>query len=193
MALYPNIPVPSSVSSPVVMDPMLEMMSDAGYSVRRALASRPRRSWTLEYLGKNTGDVRIIRDFLQANRLGVVSCSWLHPTAFDVVPQTNTNPTWLNYQHGLFTGAWVNISSGPAGLIGQWQVTRVDSQYIILNGSAASGVGNVAVEDYVPNAIGRFSDNTWESPSKLIGPDQLGTAGNRPGYFNFTVQIEEVF
>jgi hypothetical protein len=170
VALYPNIPLPSSVSSPVVMDPMLEMVSDAGYSVRRALASRPRRSWTLEYLGKS-----------------------LHPTAFDVVPQTNTNPTWLNYQHGLFTGAWVNISSGPAGLIGQWQVTRVDSQYIILNGSAASGVGNVAVEDYVPNAIGRFSDNTWESPSKLIGPDQLGTAGNRTGYFSFTVQIEEVF
>jgi hypothetical protein len=193
MALYPNQPVPSSVSAPEIMDPMLEFQSDAGYSVRRALVSRPRRRWQLEYLGKPTQDVRIIRDFLQYYRLGVTAFQWLHPTAFDVVPQTNTTPTWLGYWHGLVTGQWVNISSGPAGLIGQWQVTRVDGFYVVLNGSVASGVGPVAVADYLPNAIARFHDNTWESASKIIGPDQLGTAGNRGGYFSFNVTIEELF
>jgi len=191
--LYPVTPTPSSVSAPEIIEPMLEFMSDAQYSVRRALVSRPRRRWHLEYLGKPTADWRIIRDFLQLHRLGVTPFSFVHMTAFDVVPQTNTTPTWLNYQHGLVTGQWVNISSGPAGLIGQWQVTRVDSVYIILNGSVASGTAPVAVEDYVPTAMARFSENTWESPSKIIGPEQIGTAGNRTGYFNFNVTIEELF
>jgi hypothetical protein len=173
---------------------MLEFVSDGLYSVRRALASRPRRRYTLEYLGLSTFNYWIIRDFIQANRNGVLPFSWVHPTAWAVVPATNTTPVWLQYLHGMVTGQWVNIGSGPAGLLGTWQVTRVDNSNLILNGSVASGAGvTVSVAVYLPYAIARFNENQWESPVKLIGPEQLALAGRREGFFNAAIQIEEIF
>ena len=172
---------------------MLEMVSDGGYSVRRSLASRPRQRYTLEYLGRPTQELRYLRDFLLFHRLGVTPFSFLHPTSYDLVPATNTTPVWLQYQHGLITGNMVNISSGPSALLGQWTVTRVDSINLILNGSVAAGLVNVNVETYLPYAVARFNENTWESPVKLVGPERLGTSGNRPGFFSWNITIEEVF
>lgn len=172
---------------------MLENKSDGGYSQRRALASRPLQRYTLEYLGRPTQELRYLRDFLLFHGLGVTPFSWLHPTSYDFVPATNTTPVWLQYQHGLVTGNMVNISAGPGTLLGQWTVTRIDSINLVLNGSVAAGSVNVAVETWLPFAIARFNENTWESPTKLIGPERLGTSGNRPGFFSWTVQIEEVF
>ena len=192
--LYPmTSPVPSSVSAPAIIDPYVLFQSDGGYEVRRALASRPRRRYTLEYLGKTTYELRYLRDFLMYHRNGVLPFQFQHPTAFDSVPASNTTPVWLSFMHGLVTGQWVNIGAGPTALVGQWQVTRIDSVNIALNGSVASGATNVVVSHYLPNAIARFNDNTWESPVKLLGPDQLGTGGRQQGIFSFTIQVEEVF
>jgi len=139
-----------------------------------------------------------LRDFLMFHRLGVTPFQWVHMTAYDVVPATNTTPVWLQYQHGLISGQWVNISAGPASLVGQWQITRVDSINLILNGSSAAGGGTVNVEVYLPNAVARFSENTWESPTKLVGTERLGgtraeSIGALPGVFSWSLQIEEIF
>ena len=196
--LFPSTPTPSSVSAPAIIDPMTVFRSDSFYEVRRALASRPRRRYVCEYNGKNVQELHYLRDFLMFHRLGVTAFSWIHPTAYDVVNCTNTTPVWLQYQHGLVTGQWVNISAGPSPLVGQWQVTRVDSINLILNGSVASGLANVNVEVYLPNAVARFNENTWESPTKLVGTERLGGARNEsigalPGFFSWVCQIEEVF
>lgn len=172
---------------------MLEYTSDGGYQTRRALASRPRQRYTLEYLGKNTQELRYLRDFLLFHRLGVTPFQYLHSTAHNTVPVTNTTPVWLQYQHGLITGSWVNIGGGIPALVGQWQVTRVDSLNVILNGSTAAGPGNVIVSNWLPYAVARFNENTWESPAKLLGPERLSIDGQRPGYFSWSVVVEEVF
>jgi hypothetical protein len=177
---------------------MLSFVSDGGYQVRRALASRPRRRYTLEYLGKNVQEMHYLRDFLMFHRNGITPFSFIHMTAYDIVSPTNTTPVWLQYQHGLVTGQWVNISAGPSSLVGQWQVTRIDSINLVLNGSVAAGLTPVNVEVYLPNAVARFNDNTWESPAKIVGTERLGGAradsiGALPGFFSWSISVEEVF
>jgi hypothetical protein len=191
--LFPDVPLASSVSAPALIDPMLVFRSDGQYEVRRALASRPRRRYTCEYLGVPTQQLRYLRDFLMFHRNGITPFQWRHPTAFNSVPSTNTSPVWLQFYHGLITGQWVNIGAGPASLLGTWQVTRIDSAQIALNGTTAAGGGNVVVSHYLPNAVARFNENTWESPTKLIGPEQLDIDGRRQGFFSFAIQIEELF
>src|ERR1044072_1570936 len=90
MALFPNAPLPSSVSAPAVIDPMLIYQVDQGYSLRRPRTSRPRFRYTVDWLGKRTDDMHIIRTFLLSTRLGALSFSWQHPTASEAVAVTNT-------------------------------------------------------------------------------------------------------
>jgi len=198
MALYPGSPVPSSVSAPEIIDPMLKFESDQGYSVRRARTSRPRRRWTLEYLGVNTANMRVIRDFLQFTRNGVFTFDWYHPTAIEVATFQVTTPVQVLLLHGLVTGMWVGVSNTPNATIngGIFQITRTSNANFTLNGSSAAGVqgiGNVVV--YVPQAIAVMNENTFPSPATLIGPEQIDYApqGKRTGYYNFTVTIEEQF
>lgn len=193
--LYPLTPLPSSVSAPAYREEILRFAVDSGYELRRPRTSRPRRRFQLDYLGKTTAEMRLLRDFLLAHRLGALSFQFLHPTAYDNVPVSNTTPIILTFTHGLVTGQWINISSSPtlSGLIGQWQITRVSATQLSLNGTSASGAGTVSVEVWLPNAVALFNQDTWESPAKLMGPEQLGLGSGRQGVFSWSLAVEEVF
>jgi hypothetical protein len=194
MADFPLSPLPSSVSAPDVIDPMLRAVQDMGYEVRRTRHSRPRFRYTMDYLGKRTDEMRIIRNFLLQMRLGTLSFRWFHPTALDRQVLVNaSSPILLTYiyQHGLFSGMWVYLQEpiGPdAALQNAWQVTVHSPQVLSLNGSTSLGSGNVTSRPFFPRAVARFSEDTWPSPAKLIGPEQ-----DNAGAFNFSVVIEEVF
>src|SRR5262245_61824314 len=195
---YPGTPVPSMVSSPEIIDEMWSYASDQGYQFRRAKHSRPRRRYSLEYLGLTVPYVRVLRDFFQRQRLGVTSFAWAHPTAVDVAQCQPTTPVQLLYQHGLFTGAWVGISNSPnAGINGGFfPVTWLTDSSLSLNGTTAAGIaGTATVVVYLPRAVGRFQEDTWPSPATLIGPDQVPHAptGRRTGNYNVLVTIEEIF
>lgn len=192
MVLFPTNPVPSSISAPSVIDEILRFSTDSGYEMRRPLHSRPRYRYTLDYLGLYTQQVRFLRDFLQVHRLGAMSFQWLHSTAFEVITAGNTTPVTLSFYHGLVSGMYVNIGSGPAGLLGAWPVTRLDNTTIALVGTTASGAATVTVQQYLPNAVARFNGDIWESPVKLMGRDELAAPGRREGRWNLQLVIEEI-
>lgn len=197
MAFYPAVPIPSSVSAPAIMDPTHVFETDQGIQIRRAKHSRPRRRYTLEYLGKTTAEMRQIRDFLMTCRLGTLPFQWYHPTASDRVTVDDTQtPVLVYYQHGLVTGQMIGLINGPPHLNAFWQVTRLNDTTIALNGSIAGGPPAQAdALVYLPTAVGVFASDTLESPEKLIGPEQWYPLGyqNRVGYFSFVVAIEEIF
>jgi hypothetical protein len=138
--------------------------------------------------------MRIIRNFLLHMRLGVLSFRWFHPTALDTQVLVNaSSPILLTYiyQHGLFSGMWVYLQDpiGPSAAIqNAWQVTVHSPQVVSLNGSTSLGSGNVTSRVFFPKAVARFSEDTWPSPAKLIGPE----SDNR-GAFNMSVVVEEIF
>lgn len=198
MALYPSDVLPSSVSAPAYIDPALRFVSDSGYETRRALHSRPRRRWTMEYNGLSVTDMRFITDFLQSVRFGAgETIQWFHPTAIEIAPASNTTPIWLTFQHSMLTGQYIQILSGP--LVGPWRITRVARHAIALDGTGAIGPLTVSLVVYVPNAVARLADDTWESPTKLEGTDRIGADipgapyGALAGRFSFNVILEEVF
>lgn len=193
MALYPVNPPPSNVSAPAIIDPVLRYSTDAGYEVRRARVSRPRRRYTLDYLGQTTATLRLIRDFIASQRANVVPCQFYHPLAVDLATINNTTPVILTYEHGLVTGQWVGVGGGFGGINGFWQITRLGPFDISLNGTTSSGTGQVSVIQYLPQALVVFSEDTWPVPTKLIGPDQIARGSFRSGYFSWSVTIEEVF
>jgi hypothetical protein len=194
MALFPLAPVPSHVSAPAIIDPVLSYQVDAGYTVRRARTSRPRRRYTLDYLGQTTEALRIIRDFILTQRANVIPCQFWHPTAIDIATFQATTPVLLSYAHGLITGQWLGIVSGPSSLIGFWQITRLDAATLALNGSSGAGPGGqVSVVQYLPNAIVVYAEDTAPTPATIIGPDQVISVNRRSGYYSWTVLIEEVF
>lgn len=200
MALFPNDPVPSSVSAPAIIDPLLRFSTDSGVETVRALHSRPLRRFVLEYNGKLTQEVRIIRDFLQECRFGALDpIAWSHPTAYDLVPFSNTTPIILTYAHGMVTGQYINIGF-PAGLAGFWQVTRLNPTQISLNGtSAGGGTGTCTAIQYLHTARATFSEDTIPEPTKIVGADRIGP--DRPGEpfgaiagrFSFSVTLMEIF
>lgn len=195
---YPSLPRPSHISSPEVIDPMLRFATDYGYEVRRTRQSRARFRYTLEYLGATTENLRIVRDFVQRHRLGVQDFPWIHPTAVDVAQCNPTTPVELVYVHGLVTGQWVFVTNTPNPNIngGFFQVTLFAFNGIRLNGSiGAGGVGTATVQVYLPRAVARLQEDTWPTPTTLIGPDQLAyvPGGFRSGHYSFSVVVEEVF
>jgi hypothetical protein len=198
MPFFPPTPTPSHVSAPAIIDPVHRFTSDSGYEIRRSKHSRPRRRWTVEWLGKTAGEMHGIRDFLHEVRGGALEFGWVHPTAFEFCVVGNTTPIQVSYPHGLVTGQAVAILvSTLPGLVGTtWGVTRLNSTLLTLNGSNAQGVAGYAlINVYVPHAVAILSQDTWESPVKLIGPEQdESTYGpRRQGYFNWSVTIEETF
>jgi len=196
---WPSDPRPSAVSAPELIDPSLSYEVDQGYKVRRPKWSRPRRRWTLEYLGLDTLHMRILRDMLLRHRLGALEVSWTHPTALDVAVMQPTTPVRLLYVHGLWTGMWVGISNGPNPSLngGFFQVTWDTNGSLYLNNTTAQGVqGNCTVVIYVPHVlVVPGQEESMPGPATLIGPEQLAYApgGLRSGYFNWSVQLEEQF
>ncbi|HEX6827134.1 MAG TPA: hypothetical protein VF077_12525 [Nitrospiraceae bacterium] len=197
MAFFPSTPTPSSISAPAIIDPMWRFEADAGIDIRRAKHSRPRRRYVLDYLGKTTTEMRTIRDFLQQQRLGVLAFQWFHSTAIELCTiDGTTTPAGVYFEHGLVTGQWIGIIQGPAVYNAFWQVTRFSHDALTLNGSAGNGsVANAFAFVYLPTAVGIFGQDFMASPDKLIGPEQWYPAGyvTRVGYWNFSVQIEEIF
>lgn len=189
---YPLVPLASAVSAPAVVDPVLTFSADAGYLVRRARTSRPRRRYTMEYLGLTTADLRLLRDFVVVIRGGATTFSWTHPTATEQVTIGNTTPVTATFAitHALMTGdwLWVDSASGVTVPIGAYQVTRVTSTQVTLNGTTAAGAGTMMSRMHLANAMLLLAEDTFPEPVKLIGPEAAGT-----GRFNVTTVIQEVF
>src|SRR5262245_32962125 len=196
---WPSDPRPSAVSAPEIIDPTLQYIVEQGYSIRRPRWSRPRRRWTLEYLGLTTSNMRLLRDMLLRHRLGALEFSWTHPTALDVAVIQPTTPVRLLYVHGLWTGMWVGVSNSPSPGVngGFFQVTWETSGSLFLNNSTGQGVqGNCTVVLYVPHIlVVPGQEQSMPSPATLIGPEQLAApaSGLRTGYFNWSVTLEEQF
>lgn len=194
MAVFPLTPTPSSISAATLIDPHHQFVSDQGYEMRRAMHSRPRRRWRLDYLGKSSAEMHVFQDFFQQQRLGALPFEWLHSKASDQVHCTNSTPVWCILQHNYVSGQWVwiNNSIPNTSLNGFWTITRIDAVTFSLNGSTAGGDGTCNVVTYVPNAVGRFADGEMEAAQKLIGPEVASPYGQR-GKWSFAVLIEELF
>jgi hypothetical protein len=192
MAIYPLSPTPSSISAAAIIDPMHTYVSDQGYELRRPMHSRGRRQFQVEYLGKTSAEMRVIRDFFQTRRVGALDFEWLHSTAFDTVTYTNTSPVVCVLQHSYQTGqmVWINSSAPNTSLNGFWTVQRIDPTSFALAGSNAGGAGSCNVVAYLPHAVGRFADGVMEFPTKLLGPETNNQ--DRFSWWSFSVVIEEV-
>lgn len=198
MAAFPLTPVPSSVSAPEIIDPTLRFETDSGYVLRRPRRSRPLRRFTLDWLGKTTFDMHLIRDFLHTCRLGAIPFQWLHQTGIDLVSVFNTTPVVLGYIHGLYTGQMVFVTNSTpnTSINGLWTITRIDNGSLSLNGTFAGGQGTANVQVYLPMAVASFNEDTWDSPTKLIGPESnwhIQDPAFGRGRFNFSLQIEEIY
>lgn len=191
---YPAFPVPASVSAPAYIDPLLRFQTDSSTEIRRSRYSRPRRQFVLEYLGRSTHEMRIIRDFLASMRFGTLSFSWWHPTALESCTFTASTPIVLHYtmNHGLLTGQYVGVFESPAGNAanGFWQITSGGTGTILLNGSTSIGTGPGATRVYLPRAVARFSDDTYPSPARVNYGGGEGQAGTEQRW-SWQVLIEE--
>jgi hypothetical protein len=196
MANYPNNPVPSMVSGAEIIDPVWAYSVDQGYEVRRAKHSRPRHRWTLEYRGLKTQDMRQIRDFVHFARLSQLDFAWQHPTAQDLVLISPTTPVTMGGYHGLATGQWVIIYGSPNPSLNNqaWQVTRYDVLNCFLNNTTAAGIaGNANMQLYVPHMKIVAAEDTFPAPVTHRGPEQVRADVAYPGYYAYTVTLEELF
>ncbi len=189
--VYPPDPLPSSIQAPSLIDPMHMFTTDSGITLRRSMHSRPQRRYQVDYLGKTTRDWRIIRDFLQMHRLGVLPFEFAHWTALDNAFYDNTTPVVVHMYHTYVTGQWVLIynSTPNVSLNAGWQLTRLSGIAFSLNGSTAGGAGTCQVRAYLPQAVGVFGEEGDVSPVKLMGPESVSTTRGR---FSFSVTIEEL-
>ena len=174
---FPHMPLPSTSQRQRSLIPCSLRAPTMGYEVRRARHSRPRYRYTMEWLGKSTGDMRYIRDFLMQQRLGTLAFRWFHCTAKETgVLVHPTTPVTLSFPagHGLYHGMWL-VYRYPvgvaAGIQGGWQIHYVDWLTVLLNGSTNQGNGTCTTQVFLPRAVARFSEDTWQSPVKLIGPE----------------------
>lgn len=191
MSDFPTAPLPSSVSAPEIIDEVWRYRTDSAYEVRRSKHSRPRRRFTLDYLGKSTHEMRLIRDYIGLLRGGTLPTAWWHPTAPEAVIFANTTPIIITFTtaHGLVTNQMVGIFESPGGNArnGFYTITRITPTAVSLNGSVTIGSGFGVARVYLPAAIALFSEDTMPSPAKLLGPE----AGSQ-GWFNFTITLEEI-
>ena len=196
MVDYPTFPVPSSTSAPAFIDEILRFRTDSSLEIRRSRYSRPRRQFTLEYLGKTTHEMRIIRDFLAAQRFGTLPFSWWHSTASESVTFTASTPIVLHFtiNHGLLTGQMVGVFESPGGNAanGFWTITSGGTGTILLNGSSSVGAGPGAVRVYLPRAVARFSEDTYPSPARVNYGGGEGQAGIEQGWSWGVLNEEEL-
>jgi hypothetical protein len=193
MALtYPVLPAPASISAMTIIDPSYEMMTDFGYSIRRARYPRPRRFYTLTYLGLTTLELRFFQHFFVIHRLRTTAFSWYPHLVYDTGTVLNTTPIRINVQHPYVGGQWVVIGESTVpNLNGFYQVTTPDGDFLLLNNTTARGVGTCHVGPFLPNAILRTSeDGELPAPEKLMGPESIDTSRGR---FSMIVGVEEIF
>jgi hypothetical protein len=197
MALFPQTPMPSHVSAPEIIDPAASFSTDYGYIVARPRTSRPRRRWTIDYLGMPAADVRSVRNFLYAVRMGANDFQWFHPTAAEFATFQPTTPVQVELFHGMWTGMSVAVNNSPNPSIngGVFQITISTHVTFTLNGTVAQGItGTGYIGIYVPHARVVVSQDTLPSPSTLIGPDRVMYPGEvYRGYYSFQITIEEFF
>jgi len=188
---FPTAPVPSSTSAPAIIDEIFRYRTDQSYEVRRSKHSRQRRRYQIEYLGKTTHEMRLIRHFFNLQRGGALPFSWWHAVS-EPVTFVGGTPVVVHYTtaHGLVDGQMIGVFVSPGGnaLNGFYTITSGGSGTVLLNGSSSGLSGPGAVRVYLPMAVGIFSEDTMASPTKLIGPE----SGSQ-GYFNFNITIEELF
>lgn len=197
MAIYPSSPVPSEVHPSEIIDPALVFSTDYGYTVRRVRSSRPRRRWQLDYLGKSTAEMRVIRNFLYSTRNGVLDFQWFHPTAIEVATFVQSTPVSVFLTHGLATGMSVAVNNTPNPFINgnTYTVTVTTDATLYLDGTIGFGIqGTGLLSNYVPHAIAVMAENTFPAPSTIIGPERIPLPPDvYRGYYNFSVTIEEQF
>ena len=187
------------VSAPEIIDPVFEYQVDSGYSVRRSRWSRPRHRWTLEYRGLKTQDMRQIRDFVHFARLSQLDFAWQHPTALDLVLVSPTTPVTVGGFHGLATGQWIILYSVPATplphMTGRaWQITRFDVLNLLVNDSVGQGIAtNMYMQLYVPHMKIVAAEDSFPAPVTHRGPEQVRADLPYPGYYAYTVTLEELF
>lgn len=191
MAVWPFTPVPNSIQAPSALDPMHTFTTDSGITLRRSQHSRPQRRYQLDYLGKTTAEWRIIRDFLQQMRGGVLPFEFVHVTATDAATYSSTTPVIVTMQHAYMTGQWVGVTSSVphTALNALWPITRLSATTFSLVGSAAGGAGTCAVFAYLPRAVAILAEDEMASPTKLMGPESINTTRGR---FSWSVLVEEV-
>ena len=191
---FPTFPLPSGVSAPAMIDEFYRFKSDFGYEVRRSRYIRPRRRYTLEFLGKSTHELRLIRHFFNLQRYGTLPFSWWHPTALEPVVFTASTPIVLHFTtaHGLVDGQMLGVFESPAGNAanGFWTITSGGSGTVLLNGSTSIGAGPGAVRVYLPKAVGIFSEDTMPSAARI---DYGGGEAGSTGRLSWSVTIEEQF
>jgi hypothetical protein len=196
MALFPQDPAASEVHPPEIIDPSLSFETDYGYRIARPRTSRPRRRFTLDYLGLTTAQRRTILNFVQYYRLQSADFQWFS-SVIELATFQPTTPVNVLLVHGMVTGQWVGVSNTPNGNIngGIYQITVTTVSSFTLNGSTgagAQGTGNVAV--YLPHASLVAAQDTLASPTTIIGPDRVNYPGEYyRGYHSMQLQIEERF
>jgi hypothetical protein len=196
MALFPQSPAASEVHPPEILDPSLAFRTDYGYIVARPRTSRPRRRFTVDYLGITTAERRTIQNFLTFVRLGAMEFQWFS-SVIELATFQPTTPVTVLMVHGMNTGMSVGVSNTPNANIngGVYTITVTSVSSFVLNGSTAAGVqgtGNVAI--YLPHARAVVSQDTLASPTTLIGPDRIMYPGEYyRGYHSMQLQIEECF
>ena len=190
---WPITPRPASISAPAYLDPRLTFRSDSGHLIQRPRLSRPRRRYTVSYLGLRTDQLRFLSDWLLSIRFGGLSFGFIHSTAEDTVTMHNLTPIWLTFAapHALLTGFWIWLSRATPVTALDWQgfrVTRQNATQVSLDGTVSQGPDRTAyVAAYLPWATCLWPEDTTPEPVKLIGPEQ-GTLGR----FNQTFTIEEL-
>ena len=189
----PATPVPSSISAPRIYDPLLRFQTDAGYEVRRSRVSRPRRLYTLDWLGRSTEELRAIRAFVLEVRGGALTFSWTHNTAVDPVHLDATTPVIANFQtaHGLFSKQWLYLETPQPGLPlvpGFYQYDVLSPTQVTLLGTVSIGAGNCLARVHLPTASLVLAEDTWDGGTKLIGPEQTGA-----GRFHMSLTLKEEF
>ena len=192
MPTFPTTPLPASVSAPALIDPVLKHRVDAGYEVRRSRYLHGWRRYTLEWLGKTTAEMRTIRTFLEREiRGGALPFAWTHPSP-DAVSADSGTPVVVTQTtgiHGLQTNQHVVIAGINVTINGVRRITRISDTQYSLQGTSGGGGGTGTAAPHLPVAVVSFgSEDTWESPQKLIGPER-----NAEGRFNFQLVIEERF
>lgn len=193
MPLWPVTPVPYHVSAPGVLDPVLRMDTDQGYSVRRSRFSRRRRLYQVSYLG-TADEIMILLDFIEGTiRGGALSFSWIYPYGQMIASISSATPNLLttSYRHGLQTGDQVNIA-GTVSHNGIFTVTVTGVTTATLTGtaggSAEGAVGTVAF--YLPFASLQLDGDTLPPPEV---EHDFGPFRDNDSLTRLTVTIKQEF
>jgi hypothetical protein len=188
------LPSPTHISSPAIIDPILEMRADAGHSIRRSRYTRSWRRYRLEWIGITTQAKNYLQDHVERVLRGRANTfSWVHPyaqTITNILLGTPVHVQTVLGWHGVQTNDTVviaNVLGTPIN--GTWTVTWQSAGQVSLNGSSTTtgwiGGGTMALQ--LDNVMLDLADDMWPSPERLIGRDQ-----DNLGVYNLALNFLEV-